>query len=208
MAKKHTLTATNVDGYENTGHVAVHPCKVILTDEQILDYGRSYARNITRELPDIKSRHRAALEPLEDRLREANETRDYLTAQLADIPDDTGFIEADQTPETARELARCLSELKGIEGEITLLKLEYKVASEKLQLENELYKLRIDLGYEMRDMTCTWWVNWDIGQKRLVRIDTGDVVLTKPLSPEERQMCLLDFDITEDARMEFAEEEG
>ncbi len=184
---KHTTTASMTDGYENTGEIIQHPCKVILTDEQIHEYGKQYAKNEKVTLPEIKALHREAMEGVEARMRTAAETREYIMQQLADAPDEDGFVPDDTTPETARELARTLAEISGIEGEIALLKLKFKADTETVMLKNEILRLSIDLGYELRDVSCGWWVNWDTHMKRLVRIDTGEVVLQRTLTPEEMQ---------------------
>jgi hypothetical protein len=203
MAKKHSASARNVDGYENTGHTEMHPVKFELSEDEILRYGQQYARNLRVAIPETKIRYRDAIEPLEERLSNLRADSDYIIGELAADPDaETGYINEQPKPEHAHELARVLSEIRGTEGEIQSLKLESKVSLQKLELENEILSLRINLGYEMREVTCSWWVDWANGFKRLIRLDTGEVVLQKGLSPEERQMSLLDFEITEEMRME------
>lgn len=192
-----------VGDFENTGHTEQHPCKFELTEDEVLRYGQRYARNLRIEIPDTRRRYEDALEPLKARLVALQADSDYIIGELAADPDrETGYRNEKPQPEQAHELARTLSEIKGVEGEIQMVKLEGKVALQKLELENDILSLRINLGYEMREVTCCWWVNWADGYKRLVRFDNGEVVLEKTLSPEERQMSLLDFEITEEMRME------
>lgn len=202
MAKKLSKAAV-IDGYENTGHTEVHPVKFYLTDDDKLRYGQQYARNLRVTIPEIRMRSKDAVTPLEERLEGLRGDRDYYIGELAPTPDDeTGYRNEAPDPEHAKEMARILEEIRGTEAQITMLKTEAKVGIAKLELENGLIALRLNLGYEMRDATCAWYVNWADGFKRLIRIDTREVVMTRGLSPEERQMNLLDFEITEEMRME------
>lgn len=205
MAKKHDPKSLRTDGYENSGHTDQHPVKINLTEDEILRYGQQYARNLRIVIPETKRRFDDAIDPLKERLDELQGDRDYLIGELAIDPDDeTGYQNEEPEPEQAHELARVLAEIRGVDAQINMLKKESQVEIAKIDLENEILSLRLNLGYEMRDVTCSWWVNWDDGYKRLVRIDTGEVVLTKPLSPEERQMSLLEFEITDEVRADAA----
>ncbi len=185
-------------GYENSGHLTTHAVKVDLTDDEILRYGQQLAQNVRQLIPDQKQRFEEAAEPLEEKLRLLRQEYEYLIAQLALVPGDDGYVNERPEAESAKELARVLSEIKGVESQLRSLKLENRVALNKIELDNELLEMRINLQYEMRDVTCSWWVNWSAGHKKLVRVDTKEIVLEKPLSPEERQLSLLDLDITED----------
>lgn len=188
-------------GFENTGHTEVHPVKFYLTDDDKLRYGQQYARNLRVTIPEIRLRSKEAVAPLEERLEALRGDRDYYIGELAPTPDEeTGYRNEAPDPEHAKEMARILEEIRGTEAQIDMLKTEAKVGIAKLELENELIALRLNLGYEMRDATCVWCVDWAGGRKRLVRIGTDEVVLTKNLSPEERQFSMFDFEITDEMR--------
>jgi len=42
-------------------------------------------------------------------------------------------------------------------------------------------------GYEYREVTCEFRMNWDNGIKQIIRSDTGQTVETKEISEKERQ---------------------
>lgn len=194
-----------LSGFENNGTIVQQAVKVLLTDEDILAYGKQLATNIKKGIPDANARFRTADVPLAEAERELERDVDYAIGQLYGTPDEDGYVNSDPSTEQASELARLMTELESVQSQRKSLKLENKVELDKLALDNELLRMRISLRYEMRDVSCTWYVNWSTGRKALVRMDTKDVVQEKQLSPEERQLELLDFEIPEHVELDEVE---
>lgn len=194
---------SHLTGYENNGTIVHQAVKVPLTDAEILAYGKRLAENVKREIPEANRRYRDADEPLSEQERELERDVNFFIGQLYAVPDEDGFVNTDPSTEQASELARLMTELESVQSQRKSLKLENKVELDKLALDSELLRMRISLRYEMREVSCTWYVNWSDGRKKLVRMDTGEVVQEKPLSPEERQLELLDFEIPDTVEEEL-----
>lgn len=185
MKKKSTNnTPPTLAGYEPTGRDTFHPVRYDLTPGEVAEYGRLLARTIRTVIPELGAEHRTACEPLEEKIKTLNVDREYYLDKLEAV----NATDADD----AEALANVLAEIESTEDQLRSLKLEYKVALDKANLDVSLWRHRIGLGYEMRSTNCEWLVNWATGMKALVTVATGEVVTRKALSAEERQESMIE----------------
>jgi hypothetical protein len=189
---------TRLASFENSGTIVLHPRRYDLSDDEILDIGKNLARNIKELIPEARAALKERLGPFEEKLRMLRDDYDYHLSQLH---------EGQSEVSDARDLARVETEMKGVESQIKYFQLQSKVDISKLELDNELYSMKIQLGYEMRDVSCTWWVNWNAGRKRLIAVEDLEQLDERALTAEERQLSLLDFMITDEDRGRAAEDD-
>lgn len=98
------------------------------------------------------------------------------------------------TDSEKRDYGRKLADLEFGKRQIEY---EKKVAMEWFKDQLTATELAIDdtsnvlrAGSENRDVVCRWSYDWMSMMKRLMREDTGEIVETAIIQPEERQMDL------------------
>lgn len=101
-------------------------------------------------------------------------------------------IREDLSPEKAQEyhsdVLDILSRIDQLEEELATVKSQFKntIKEQELLLSDRRRSLR--QGYEMVDVECDEQMNWDEEVVEIVRCDTGEVLDTRPITEEERQM--------------------
>lgn len=187
---EHLSVQYNVPGmaFTNYGTIQPWPVKHVLSADEVLDYGKRLAYNQRHRIAEIKDGHRDAVQALEkereERASDAAYFMDHLDSTSATAEHALGYTEARER-------------LRGIDEQIGSIKIQMRASVQAITMESEILALAIRLGFEMRPVSCTWWVDWDAGIKHLVRIDTGEKVLDQKLRDEERQLELLWDDIDE-----------
>jgi hypothetical protein len=90
-----------------------------------------------------------------------------------------------------KELAEATEELTSLSEDKSQVMADFKakMAIQEAQISSLSSKLRS--GYEFRNVECE--IHFDkpeAGHKQIIRLDTGEVVLTEPLTEEEKQRRL------------------
>jgi hypothetical protein len=88
-----------------------------------------------------------------------------------------------ETLEYGQEQARLLLEMEELSEKVAGLNKKKKDRKERVDYLAGV----IDSGEEKRVVECRWTFSWEVGEKTLVRTDTGEVVRSEPISASERQ---------------------
>jgi hypothetical protein len=89
-----------------------------------------------------------------------------------------------------REMARALSDKARIETEFDSVKQDYKGKIGEQQAIVEKLSPRIHSGIETRDVECQEVKNWTKLTVTVTRLDTGDVIESRPMREDEKQVEL------------------
>lgn len=110
-----------------------------------------------------------------------------------------GKIEERSLPVTLtdHELLVKAKELAKAQGDVATLEDQAKSAAAMFKDKTAMQKANINIlsraisnGYEYRDVRCRWDYEWSAGVKKLVRLDTLEVVRTYVIQEGERQQKL------------------
>lgn len=88
------------------------------------------------------------------------------------------------------ELARLTQEQAELEDRKKEVTAGYKARIDACISSTRVVARKVATGKEMRDVDVRWELDFDSNAKYLFRLDTYQVVDTKPLTEDERQMCL------------------
>jgi hypothetical protein len=94
----------------------------------------------------------------------------------------------DEIDEIAAELAQRTSELETAEDEKKAIMSDLKGRIDSLTATVRQAATKINNGYEMRNVKCEIVKDFKSGQIKHVRTDTGDIVRTKKMTDNDRQM--------------------
>ena len=107
------------------------------------------------------------------------------------------------TAEERHDYGQRLAELEHAKGQVEHAKGQVEVEKKAAVdgFKNRLSVIAADIGnlvsairtgMENRTVDCEWIYTWDAHKKRLVRLDTGELVSEEPIQPGEQQLHLVD----------------
>jgi hypothetical protein len=97
----------------------------------------------------------------------------------------------DERNNLASELANAYYDRSELESQLSSIKADFKGRIGSLETQIEKHTRKIRDGYEMREIECEVQFHTPVdGQKRVVRLDTGEVVAVEYMLPHERQEIL------------------
>lgn len=85
------------------------------------------------------------------------------------------------------ELAAKIEEMQNIEMSAEEARGNFKAELKRVEGEISRLKRTVLDGKEQRTVRCEWQLNFDHGIAELIRLDTFEVVQSRPLTDEERQ---------------------
>jgi hypothetical protein len=113
---------------------------------------------------------------MEDRIEKKN-CEEYLPCQLTEV----------EILSYSRELAKQNQDLAATEDRKKNVMADITAQMKKLEAEININARKISTGEEHRYVKCIWEYNYTRGFKRLIRLDTSDVVKQKELDQTDRQ---------------------
>jgi len=87
-----------------------------------------------------------------------------------------------------KDAGHAFAERERIQGEFDAVKQDYKGKIEEQSAQIGKLSGRLHSGIETRDVACIEVKNWTKGTFTVTRTDTGDVVESRPLREDEKQM--------------------
>lgn len=96
----------------------------------------------------------------------------------------------EQVAQHASDLARCLPEIERIESELASVKSQFKSKIEEQQARAKKLSAYVRDGFWFTDVRVRIIKNYRTGTYTKMRLDTGEVLETRALYPEERQRAL------------------
>lgn len=100
----------------------------------------------------------------------------------------------DELKEFSGQLARATEELCAAEEEKKAITAQFKERTESAKMTALALSRKINSGYDMRYVDCELKMDDPrVGEVTIIRLDTGEIVRTRPMTDEECQFKL-DFD--------------
>lgn len=96
----------------------------------------------------------------------------------------------DEYMEKARKLANLEQDKEALELEKKESNADFNARTKKIEADIGVLTRVVSSGEEHREVDCLWKFNWPVGEKVLVRLDTGEVVRTESIRESERQQRL------------------
>lgn len=90
----------------------------------------------------------------------------------------------------SRELAEKLTEIEAVDEDRASAMAAFKARKDKLVLDSRRLTRIVRTGQEEREVHVTETKNWERGTIETIRLDTGEVVSSRPMNPSERQEAL------------------
>lgn len=90
----------------------------------------------------------------------------------------------------ARNMTDEMSKMNALEKDLAGIKADFKAKIEMSAATIGRYKTMVENGYDYRETPCVETTDYEDGRFTCVRLDTGEVVEDRGLSPHERQMSL------------------
>ena len=87
----------------------------------------------------------------------------------------------------SKKLAKANNDKVEIEAKLKAVKDDFKHQTSKADADIAMLSDRISTGEEYSDVQCFWEFNWEKGEKRLIREDTGEEVAKYEITDFERQ---------------------
>lgn len=113
---------------------------------------------------------------MEERI-ETKPCEEYLSCVLSDK----------ELIERSRELAKANEDLSDVEAKKKDVMADFTAQQKKHEANIGVLSRVVSTGKEYRHVKCEWEINWTRGFKRLIRLDTQDVVKQLEIDPKERQ---------------------
>ena len=108
-------------------------------------------------------------------------TREELSKELPVVLTDSELLDY------SRELARNQCEKTEKEDKKKEVVAEYTAELKKFEADIAVLSRKITTGTEQRDVDCAWEYDWLEGSKKLIRLDTEEVVREATIQGGERQ---------------------
>ena len=99
----------------------------------------------------------------------------------------------------AQIAARRLAERDTLEDQLSTVKSEFKAKLEDIDAEVRETMRHVREGAIERSVQVETLMDWKSNSVTTVRLDTGEVIRTRAMTPEERQTRLFDLDDDKDA---------
>lgn len=90
----------------------------------------------------------------------------------------------------SRELAEKLTEIEAVDEDRASAMAAFKARKDKLVLDSRRLTRIVRTGQEEREVHVTETKNWERGTIETIRLDTGALVSTRPMTESERQEAL------------------
>ena len=87
-----------------------------------------------------------------------------------------------------KDMVRAMADTERIETEFDSVKKDYKAKIAEQQAVVDKFSPRIHSGIETRDIECVEIKNWTNGTVRVNRMDTGEIIESRPMREDEKQM--------------------
>lgn len=87
-----------------------------------------------------------------------------------------------------RDLGRAYADKSRVETELDGIKAEYKGRVKEQDALIEKLSARVHSGIETRDVACMEVKNWTEGTVEVRRLDTNEIVESRPMREDEKQM--------------------
>ena len=104
---------------------------------------------------------------------------------------ETQTLKCELTEEELRtagqDLARNLDEIEALNDSLKEVKADYKAQIESKEASAKVQRNKVRNKYDYRGVTCTRTEDYKAGSVIVVRDDTGSIVTSRKMSPEERQ---------------------
>ncbi len=89
------------------------------------------------------------------------------------------------------DLVNCIRKKTGLENELKTIGQQYKADIQAQESSIQSLTNKLDAGYEMRTVDCEWRYVFELGQKNLWRLDTGELIRTDIITQDETQGQLI-----------------
>lgn len=106
--------------------------------------------------------------------------KEYLKCQLT---------EKEKT-ELSAQIAKAISDRASAEAKLKEVSAAIKAQIAQLDAEISEKALKINNGYEYRNVECRMDKDYRLGSVTITRLDTGEVIRERPMTGEERQLEL------------------
>lgn len=90
----------------------------------------------------------------------------------------------------SERVAELLAKIDDAEASLRTAKARSKAETEALEAELDQALSAFRSGYELREVRCELQLDFELGQADWVRTDIGEVLVSRPIRPEERQQQL------------------
>ena len=94
----------------------------------------------------------------------------------------------DEVLQYGRDIARAYGDKARIESEFDSVKADYKGKISEQESIVEKLSPRVHSGIETRDVECEEVKNWTAATVRVTRLDTHEVIESRPMREDEKQM--------------------
>lgn len=88
----------------------------------------------------------------------------------------------------SRELAKANEDLSDVEAKKKDVMADFTAQQKKHEANIGMLSRVVSTGKEYRYIKCEWEINWTRGFKKLIRLDTQDVVKQLEIDQKERQV--------------------
>lgn len=106
------------------------------------------------------------------------------------------LLTEDESREMGGELAQRYSEITDLEDQKKAVTSDFKSRIDAASAEASRIARMISNGYEFREVECEVVQDYEMGEVLIVRLDTGETIERRRMTPEERQVSA--FAETED----------
>lgn len=89
-----------------------------------------------------------------------------------------------------QKMADSTQEIRSLEDQLTSVKKDFQARIDQQDAEVGRLSSALRSGYEHRDTDCELIMNWTDKTVKLVRLDTGEVIRSRVMSDDEKQMPL------------------
>lgn len=90
--------------------------------------------------------------------------------------------------ERSLELSSKIAEARALEARRKAAASEFKASDQEIRARIDELAESVKSGRESRQVECRWSRNESLGRMELARMDTGEVIESRALTPEERQI--------------------
>ena len=112
---------------------------------------------------------------------ETKQTKEYLRYTFSE----------DEKKGLSVDLVNCIRKKTGLENELKTISQQYKADVQGQESMIQSVTNKLDAGYEMRTVDCEWRYDFEVGEKSLWRMDTGEMVRQDKITQDEAQGALL-----------------
>ncbi len=109
-----------------------------------------------------------------------NKTKEYLKCILTEP----------EIKESGAQLARTYSEITDLEDQKKSLVSDFKAKIDGATASASILARKIQNGYEFRNIECEEWWDYECKVLEVMRLDTGEVIKSRPMTTDELQKKL------------------